>query len=71
MHGSSNAPTPTRYGVLIAIMREYGWSWRELCEAPADLVEEIGTRLLAERHWQAQKRALEERAAEGRRMLGH
>lgn len=71
MHNSAAVSTPTRYGVLIAIMHEYGWSWRDLCEAPADLIEEIGTRLMAERHWRAERQRMDDRIAEGRRMLGH
>ena len=54
MHAGS-APAPTRYGPLLALMREYGWSWADLREAPADLVEEAAIRLEAERHWTTEK----------------
>jgi hypothetical protein len=50
MHGGTS-PAPTRYGILIAIMREYGWSWTDLMDAPADLVEEIAIRLESEREF--------------------
>jgi hypothetical protein len=50
MHNGT-APAPTRYGILIAIMREYGWSWTDLLDAPADLVEEIAVRLESEREF--------------------
>jgi hypothetical protein len=50
MHNGT-APAPTRYGILIAIMREYGWSWTDLLGAPADLVEEIAVRLESEREF--------------------
>jgi hypothetical protein len=55
MHDSDNVSTPTRYGVLLAVMKEYGWSWADLCDAPNDLVEEIAARLTAERHWTAER----------------
>lgn len=60
MHGSATASAPTRYGVLITVMEKFGWSWADLCAAPADLVEEIATRTLAERHWTAEKAQLDE-----------
>jgi hypothetical protein len=50
------APAPTRYGILIAIMREFGWSWDDVNAAPADLVEEIATRLEAEREYTEERR---------------
>jgi hypothetical protein len=47
--------TPTRYGILIAIMREYHWSWQDILNAPSDLIQEIGQRLSAEYHWRSAK----------------
>lgn len=69
MHDSENVTTPTRYGILMTIMREYSWSWRELCEAPADLVEEISMRLAAEQHWQAERNKRDAQMAEARNAL--
>jgi len=37
-----------RYGPAVAVMREMGWSWPDLCAAPFDLVQEIIIRLGAE-----------------------
>lgn len=48
-------PDPGRYGTEIAIMREMGWSWQDLCEAPPDLVEEIAVRTAAQAHWQGKR----------------
>jgi hypothetical protein len=69
MHDAENVTTPTRYGILMAIMREYGWSWQELCEAPADLVEEISMRMTAEQHWMAERRKRDEAMSEARNAL--
>ena len=70
MYDSDNVTTPTRYGVYMAIMREYGWSWRDLCEAPADLVEEIVWRMTAEQHWQAERSKKDAAFAQAKGMLG-
>ena len=69
MYDSENVATPTRYGVLLAIMREYGWSWRDLCEAPNDLVEEIAARLTAEQHWTAERNRRDAQMNEARNAL--
>jgi hypothetical protein len=69
MHDSENVSTPTRYGVLMTVMREYGWSWRDLCEAPADLVEEICARTAAEQHWQAERNRRDAQMNEARNAL--
>lgn len=60
MYGSSSASAPTRYGVLIPVMERMGWSWADLCGAPADLVDEIALRIMAERHWTAEKTQMDE-----------
>jgi len=69
MHDSENVSTPTRYGVLMTVMREYGWSWRDLCEAPADLVEEICTRTTADQHWTAERNRRDAQMNEARNAL--
>lgn len=69
MFDAENVSTPTRYGVLMSIMREYGWSWRDLCEAPADLVEEITMRITAEQHWQAERSKRDAQMNEARNAL--
>jgi len=69
MYDSENVATPTRYGVLLAIMREYGWSWQDLCEAPNDLVEEIAMRITAEQHWTAERNKRDAQMNEARTAL--
>ena len=53
-------PVESRYGVDIQIMRHMQWSWRELLDAPADLVEEIAFRMAQEHKWTAERRKLDE-----------
>jgi len=48
-----------RYGAAIAIMRELHWSWRDLRDAPADLVQELLIRMGAENDALEQKRKLD------------
>lgn len=47
---------PRRYGWQIEVMKAMGWSWRELHEAPADLVEEIAFGLAQEAKWTIERR---------------
>lgn len=49
-----------RYDSELAVMREMGWSWHDLCTAPADLVEEIEVRLASRGHWNREKKRLDE-----------
>ena len=70
MYDSDNVSVPTRYGVLLTIMEQYHWSWRDLCDAPNDLVEEIATRIIAERHWQAERNKRDAAFAQAKSMLG-
>jgi hypothetical protein len=70
MHGNSSASAPTRYGVLIPVMEKMGWSWADLCGAPADLVDEIATRIQAERHWTAERARMDEQLQRTRQELG-
>ena len=67
MYDSDSVTTPTRYGVLITIMREFGWSWQDLCAAPADLVDELAHRLTAENHWRAERSKRDAAEAKARR----
>lgn len=59
MHNGTS-PAPTRYGVLISVMREFGWSWSDIMATPADLVEEVCTRLQAELEFADEKRRRDE-----------
>lgn len=70
MHGSASASAPTRYGILITVMERMGWSWPDLCAAPADLVDEIAVRIDAERHWTAERARMDEQMNRTRQKLG-
>lgn len=70
MLGSDSASAPTRYGILITVMERMGWSWPDLCAAPADLVDELATRIEAELHWTAERRKLDEQMRETQQRLG-
>lgn len=41
MQQGGSVTVPSRYGMLIEVMREMHWSWADLMSAPADLVDEI------------------------------
>ena len=53
----------TRYGTEIAILEHTGWSWRELQETPAALVDELAVRIEARTHWREKKRQMDEAIA--------
>ena len=55
MHNGTS-PAPTRYGVLLSVMREYGWTWRDIEQSPTDLVEEVCIRMQAEHEFTDEKR---------------
>lgn len=61
------AITAGRYGMAFAVMREMGWSWRDLCDAPFDLVQEILVRLSAEREWTGKKADMSESKTRSKR----
>jgi hypothetical protein len=54
MQGAS-VEMPGRYSGAIAVMQEMGWSWPDLCAAPADLVEEVLYRMDRQAHWQRER----------------
>lgn len=45
-------------------MREMGWSWADLLEAPAVVVEEIAFRISEQIHWISTKKRLDEEGAD-------
>lgn len=47
---------PRRYGWQVEVMKAMGWGWRELMDAPADLVEEVAFGLAQEAKWTAERR---------------
>lgn len=48
-------PMPTRYPGIVALIEEYHWTWRDINEAPADLIDELLTRIHALRKWQGER----------------
>lgn len=58
MHGLPQNPGGN-YGVAIEIMMHMHWNWRDLLDAPANLVEEIAFRLSQENKWTNEKRKLD------------
>lgn len=59
MHGIAT-PVESRYAADIQIMRHMQWGWRELLEAPADLVEEIAFRMAQESKWTTERKKLDQ-----------
>jgi hypothetical protein len=57
---SASVEMPGRYPAAIAVMREMTWSWSDLLEAPADLVEEILYRMDRTVHWTQERAKLDE-----------
>ena len=58
MHGASVADN-TPYAVEIELMREFHWSWHELQNTPAEVVDMAIERLAAERHWRAEQHKMQ------------
>jgi hypothetical protein len=54
MHGVQSQ-IPTRYPGVIALIDEYHWTYEQVCATPADLVDELLTRLNATRKWTAER----------------
>jgi hypothetical protein len=51
MHDAKPTESPGRYGPHILIMREMGWTWRDLQKAPTDLIDEVLMHIGYERKW--------------------
>lgn len=47
-----------RYDDEISVMRYMRWGWKQLMEAPADLVEEIKIRMSATYKWTETKKSM-------------
>lgn len=58
------APTAGRYGTCIAVMMEMGWSWGELQEAPADMVQELIEHLNWREHWTQKRRQFDKQMSQ-------
>lgn len=41
------------------VMSEMSWSWRDLLDAPTDLVQEIAWRVHSDRKWRAKKQQID------------
>ncbi len=55
MQQGGRVTVPSRYGVLIEVMRDMHWSWDDLMSAPSDLVDEIVERSRAKNGTMAKK----------------
>ena len=47
------------YDAEIAVMRYMGWGYGQLCEAPAELIDVIIERMLAENHYREKRDKLD------------
>ena len=47
------------YDAEIAVMRYMGWGYRQLCEAPAEMIDNLIERLLAEGHYRKLKEKMD------------
>lgn len=54
MHGV-NLGERWPYDMEIAVMRDMGWSWSDLQDAPFDMVEVIATEMNARNKWTRKK----------------
>lgn len=63
MHGASPQEQPGRYWQQIAIMKEMRWSWSELVNSPADLVEEVLMHIISERRWESKRADMDRKKA--------
>lgn len=59
-------PIPTRYPGIVVLFEEYHWTWRDVQEAPADLIDELLTRIYAKRKWEGEKEAFEKARKQAR-----
>ncbi len=57
---------PSRYGALIGVMREMHWSWSDLMNTPADLVDEVIERIRAQAVTTAKKADFDRQMNDGR-----
>jgi hypothetical protein len=58
VHGT-NTSDPGAMGKEYWLMVEMGWSWRELCDTPFFVIDEIYTRIVAKQHWTEVRRKLD------------
>jgi hypothetical protein len=54
--------TQSKFGVEIAIMEHTGWSWAELRQTPAAVIDEMIVRIEAKSYWLKKKQALDNAA---------
>lgn len=64
MHGASPQEQPGRYWQQIAIMKEMHWSWSDLENSPADLVEEVLMHIISERRWESKRADMDRKKAD-------
>ena len=66
MHGAA-MKDDTPYAVERAVMEDMHWSWSDLQNAPADLVDTIIESIAAERHWQQQRQKMDRAKQQAKR----
>lgn len=58
MHGMTSEES-TPYHLEIEVMKEMGWSFRDLYDTPSDMVETVIERISAHNYWTKKKSELD------------
>ena len=61
--GVSHTLPSSEYGIALDVLRETGWTYEEYLAQPADLIDELETRMVAQIKEQARRIKQAERAA--------
>ena len=67
MHDAKPSESPGRYGPHYIVMKEMGWSWQQLRESPADLIEEVLLHINYQRHWERKRAEVDQMKAKAQR----
>jgi hypothetical protein len=62
------ASDPGRYSFEIGVMKEMGWSWRDLCAAPPDLIDEIAHKAMVRSRFQDERRRKDEQLQKAKKV---
>ena len=57
----------SEYGIVLDVMRETGWTWDDYLSQPADLIDELETRMIAQADAETKRAKQAERAARKKR----
>ena len=58
MHNAT-PPDDTPYAIEIELMRELSWTWTDIQQTPADVLDLLVERISAERHWRYERQKLQ------------